>query len=203
MDGHKDALEDAWNSLSGMDLRIVASNSGAAAKPGSKVLQLDIMGEKCLVDLQRRTITYAGRRSGPLSHHLQILVLHYLVGSGNAQLANKAVTYRDFEGGAVYYPAFKARTIDLVVKEFGHRPDILKHVADVLHAEPLKLGSVGFKVSFFSKMPVTVILWLGDEEVSASANVLFDANAGRILPTEDLTVLGGALVNRMISMAKA
>lgn len=196
-------MDGAWSSLQSMDLKILASNAGASIRPGSRQLSLNVMDEGCLVDLNERRITYSGRRTTPLSHHLQILVLHYLQGAGNAQLANKPVTYRDFEGGALYYSAFKARTIDPLVKEFGQKPDILKHVGDAMHAEPLKMGSVGFKVNFFPKVPVTVILWLGDEEVPASANLLFDANAGRILPTEDLTVLGGALVGRMINLAKA
>jgi hypothetical protein len=202
-DGHREALDEAWSRLSSMELRAVAPNAGASLKPGSPSLVLRVMDGDCLIDLGGRKINYCGRRTGPPGHHLQILILHYLQGAGNAQLANKHVTYRDFEGGALYYSAFKARTIDPLVKEFGQKPDLLKHVGDAMHAETLKLGSVGFKVNFFPKMPVTIILWLGDDEVAASANLLFDANAGRILPTEDLSVLGGALVTRIRELARA
>ncbi len=202
-DGHGDALDDAWSKLSAMDLRAVASNSGSSMTPSSRVLALRVMDEECLIDIGGRRMSCAGRRTSPLGHHMQILILHYLRGAGNAQLANKAATYRDFEGGAVYYSAFKARTIDPLVKEFGHKPDLLRHVGDAMHAESLKMGSVGFRVNFFPKVPVMVILWLGDEEVASSANLLFDANAGRILPTEDLSVLGGALVSRLRELAKA
>jgi hypothetical protein len=52
---------------------------------------------------------------------------------------------------------------------------------------------VSFKTYFFPKMPVVVVIWLGDEEVPTSANVLFDANAGKILPTEDISVVGATL----------
>ncbi len=201
--GHGDALDDAWSRLSAMELSVVVSNSGSSLKPGSKVLALKVMDEESLIDITGRKMSYNGRRTSAPGLHLQVLILHYLLGAGNAQLANKPATYRDFEGGALYYSAFKARTIDPLVKEFGQRPDLLRHVGDAMHAEALKLGSVGFKVNFFPKMPVTIILWLGDDEVAASANLLFDANAGRILPTEDLSVLGGALVTRIRELARA
>ncbi|MBU1915062.1 MAG: DUF3786 domain-containing protein, partial [Candidatus Thermoplasmatota archaeon] len=54
---------------------------------------------------------------------------------------------------------------------------------------------------FFPKVPVVVILWQGDEEVASSANVLFDANAGKIMATEDLSLVGGTLTRRLIQLA--
>jgi len=201
--GHGDALQDAWRKVSALDPRSIASNAGASSIPGSKRVVLKVMGDECTIDLAERKITCPGRRTDSIGHHLEILILHYLQGAGNAQLANKPANYREFEGGALYYSAFKKRTIDPLVREFGHRPDLLRHVGDAMRAEPLKLGSVGFKVSFFPKVPVSVVLWLGDDEIPSSANILFDANAGRILPTEDLSVLGGALVSRMIKLAMA
>ena len=45
---------------------------------------------------------------------------------------------------------------------------------------------------------MAVVIYEGDEEFSASANVLFDAAASNYLPTEDLAVLGGVLASRLI-----
>lgn len=200
---HGAALEESWAKLEKMDVHVLASNSGAEVVRGSSALTLRVMDEDCTVDISSRSISCTGAKAEQPNDHLQILILHYLLGAGNAQLANRPATYREFEGGALYYSAFKARTIDPLVKEFGQNPDILKHVGDALHSEPVKSGSVAFKVNFFPKIPVTVVTWMGDEEVPASANMLFDANAGRIMPTEDLSVLGGELVNRIMALAKA
>jgi hypothetical protein len=112
------------------------------------------------------------------------------------------VSYRDFEGGALYYQAFKTRTIDFLVREFGQKPEVLKQIGDAIRAEPMSMGSVSFKSYFFPKMPVVVVLWLGDDEVPASANLLFDANAGRIMPTEDLSILGGVLCEWLVKLER-
>ena len=201
VEGHGAALEESWSKLAKLDMRLVASDSGAEIDGSSSVLKLKVIDGVCSVDVAAKKIECVGGSSESPNHHLQILILHYLLGAGNAQLANKPATYREFEGGALYYSAFKARTIDILVREFGVKPEILGKIGDSLHAEPLKSGSVAFKVDFFPKVPVTVVLWLGDEEVPASANILFDASAGKIMPTEDLSVLGGELVSRLVALA--
>ncbi len=194
-------MGDAWDKLVTLDPKTIATNSGAVLK-GSIQIALRVAGDEFLIDFGTRELSFIGRTGEP-SHHLQILVLHYLLGSGNAQLANRPATYREFDGGALYYSAFKSRTIDRLLTEFADKPDLLRHVGDAMRAESVKMGNVGFKIDFFPKIPVTVILWLGDEEVPASANMLFDASAGKILPTEDLSVLGGELVSKLVSLAKA
>jgi hypothetical protein len=201
-DSHDDALNEAWGRLAGKDMAMLAKNSGAVLKPGSHQLSLRVIHRECVIDIAARTIKYAGGRSEETSAHIKILILHYIEGSEKAQLANRLVSYRDFEGGALYYQAFKTRTIDFLVREFGQKPEVLKQIGDAIRAEPMSMGSVSFKSYFFPKMPVVVVLWLGDDEVPASANLLFDANAGRIMPTEDLSILGGVLCEWLVKLER-
>ncbi|MEK6987055.1 MAG: DUF3786 domain-containing protein, partial [Candidatus Thermoplasmatota archaeon] len=154
------------------------------------------------LDLPAREIRYVVGEKADLSLHLQMLILHYVAGAGRAEVANRLATFREFEGGDIYYSVFKSRAIDLIVKAFGTAPEVLKHVGEMLGAEPVKTGDVGFRVHFFPKLPIVVVLWLGDEEVPASGNILFDANAGRILPTEDLSIAAETLVHRLIEISR-
>jgi hypothetical protein len=199
---YDDVLKAAWSKTTLHDLNMLATNSGASVRKGTKQLILRMIDRDCVVDFGAKTIRYADAKSADVSQHLQILILHYLEGSGHAQLANRLVTFREFHGGAIYYPAFKARAIDPVVKEFGEKADLLKHIGDAIRADPSEVGTVSFRAHFFPKVPVVVILWQGDEEVSSSANVLFDANAGKILATEDLSLVGGTLTRRLIQLAR-
>lgn len=197
-----EALVLAWAKISTLNPKTVAADSGASLTSGGKRFRLRVMDRECSIDLVTKEIVWTGDRPAPVSPYLQVLVLHYLAGAGKTQLANQLVTFRDFEGGAVYYPAFKSRAIDLIAREFGSRPEILKHIGEVMRAEPVKTGAVGMKVYFFPKVPLIVTLWVGDEEVPASANIVFDASAGKILPTEDLSVVGGALARRLVEISK-
>ena len=52
------------------------------------------------------------------------------------------------------------------------------------------------------RVPVQLIFWQGDEELPPESTILFDATISDYLPAEDIAVLSGMLVYRIISMAK-
>lgn len=196
-------LKSAWDKAAYLTPKWLSETLCLRTVPGTKKMVLRVMDKECAVDLEARNMTYLGPDEKEVPPHLQILILHYLEGGDKTHLANRLVTFREFEGGAIYYPAFKARTIDVIVKEFGDKPELLRRIGEAMKGEPLQVGSVGFKVDFFPKVPVVVVLWLGDEEVPAAANMLFDANTGKVLPTEDISVMGGALTRRLLKLARA
>ncbi len=203
-DPHEDALASAWERLSVVDPSVLARESGGTLAEGQMRLALKVLDRECIVDLKDRAVKYADDE-GPLSGDMQVILLHYLEGSLKAvqDPAGKLVSFREFEGGSLYYAAFKSRTIDFLVRTFGQKADRLKRIGEILHAEPMTTGNVGFKVKFFPKVTVAVVLWLGDEEVPTSANMLFDANAGAILPTEDISHMGGLLCLRLAELEES
>ena len=199
---HEDALEKAWADVSSLDLGTVSAELGQGAVRGDRTVSVRMLGEPCLVDIGSRTGFYEERDCEEVPPYLQILILHYLLGLSASPLRNRFVSFRELDGGALYYQAFKARAIDPLVREFGYRPELLKRVAEAMGAERLGLGHVSFRIDFFEKVPVAVVLWLGDIEVSASASILFDASANRLLPTEDLTVIGGVTSRTLVKRAR-
>jgi hypothetical protein len=202
-DPHQDAADVAWTAVSKKDIVGLAADSGGTTRPGSRQIVLRVLDRECTIDFKERTISYVRSDQGPVRGDLRILILHYLEGSGNAQLANKLVTFREFVGGAQYYSAFKARTIDFLVRTFGQKTEVLRQIGDAIRAEPMNMGDVSFKTYFFPKMPVVVVIWLGDDEVPTSANVLFDENAGKILPTEDISHVGGTVCRWLARLERA
>ena len=198
---HQDALEMAWETVSRLDVPTLAKDLGTGGDGDCGILRLSLLGDPLVVDVGARTIRH-DRDASDVTRYLQVLVLHYLAGVGRSQLTERLISFRELEGGAMYYPAFRARAITPLVKEFGYKPELLQRVAKSLGGEPLTIGSLGFRFAFFEKLPVSVTLWLGDLEVSASANILFDASAAKMLSTEDLTVVGGVLSRTLIRRAR-
>jgi len=60
------------------------------------------------------------------------------------------------------------------------------------------MGDMGLKISVFPKVPLTLILWSGDEDFPPDLNILFDATIKEFLSTEDVAVLGQEVMIRMI-----
>jgi len=78
-----------------------------------------------------------------------------------------------------------------LTKGFGNDLEGFKRAGTILGGEPItRTGDAGFRFLALPRIPMACILYLGDEEVQSSVNVLFDASAPAYLPTEDLSIVG-------------
>ena len=59
-------------------------------------------------------------------------------------------------------------------------------------------GDISVTISAFPRVPITLVLWRGDEEVPPNGNILFDANVSDYLPTEDVTVLCETIIWKLV-----
>jgi hypothetical protein len=122
------------------------------------------------------------------------LILHYLASLTEPLEVGTLISYKELPGGVMYIKPFTGRAIDPLIRIFGSNPDRLLEVATNLGGESNGLGDVGVTLRVFPRIPVTLILWRADDEFPASGNILFDASASVILPTEDYAVLASIVV---------
>jgi hypothetical protein len=119
----------------------------------------------------------------------KILILHYFTGAKGTPATGKSIAYKQLQGGLSYFPAFSQRAIGPLVKNFGRGPELLTKAAAKLGGREADYGDVSVTINAFDRVPITLVLWKGDEEVSPNGNILFDANISDYLSTEDVTVL--------------
>lgn len=199
--GDREALRLAWDELSRCSMDALAEGSGAR-RIGECGLLVRLMDRECSLDPMSRTIAYEDDGSA-LKPHIQVLVLHHVLGAGRAEPTGEMVTFREFVGGALYFPAYKKRTLDILVSRFGADLDSLRRAGERIGGTPLGKATVAFRTRFFPKLDVDLLMWAGDDEVPSSANILFDSCAGRMLSTEDITVVAGSLCSRLMALAEA
>jgi hypothetical protein len=199
--GDREALRLAWDEAAKRDASALAQESRSVVEDGPR-LRIRLMDRDCLVDLASRGMTYSDDGSD-VKPHVQVLVLHYVLGAGRAEPTGEMVTFREFPGGALYFPAYKKRTLDMLVSRFGADVGALRRAGEQLGAAALDKAAVAFRTRFFPKLDVDVLMWAGDDEVPSSANILFDSCAGRMLSTEDVTVVAGVLCSRLAALGKA
>jgi len=132
----------------------------------------------------------------------QILILHYLLHATGASLTGKSIDFRQVpDGGSFYWSAFVSRAKNPLLKTFGHDLKLYLQVAASLGGEPQPLGEAAARFLAFPRVPVTHVLWRGDEEFPPEANILFDETIPQYLPTEDIAALAGASVYRLMGAA--
>ncbi len=128
----------------------------------------------------------------------KILILHYFTGAKGTPATGKLIAYKQLPGGISYFPAFSQRTIAPLVSHFGKNPELLVKAASRLGGQEANYGDVSMTVNAFDHVPITLVLWKGDEELSSNGNILFDANISDYLSTEDVTVLCETIIWKIV-----
>ena len=122
-----------------------------------------------------------------------ILILHYLARQlkGLPKLTGEWLTFREFSGIEGYYPAFKKRAIESIIRKYAKSPASLLDCLDRLPAKRVEGGDVSIVLNAFEGVPALIQFWRQDEEFGPDANMLFDKSVTGIFCTEDIIVLGG------------
>lgn len=128
----------------------------------------------------------------------QILWSHYLMSGGSKQPAGSYITYRQVPGAGIYNDNFLKRCIDPMVKAFEGDPGLFLRLGEAMGGRKASIGHMSFTVNALPYIPLTFVLWQGDDEVPASGNILFDKTATEWLCAEDLVVLAGLPVYEML-----
>ena len=133
----------------------------------------------------------------------QVLILHYLMATEVPDLSGDWVSYREIPGASFYFGAFVKRAVDPLKKVFGQNISGFSQAAEKLQARKIENGDAGFEFRALPAVPLQLILWEGDDEFPADANILFDKTIGRILSPEDVAWLAGMVVYRLIALSRS
>jgi hypothetical protein len=120
---------------------------------------------------------------------VSILLLHYLERKiqGLPELSGEWVSFKELESGESYYPAFRKRAIEPILRKYGSNPEA------IIKGSSPKIGNADAAVikEAFDGVLILVEIWKGDDEFKPEANILFDRSISKIFCTEDVAVLGG------------
>lgn len=134
----------------------------------------------------------------------KILILHYLKNAKKEDLTGELVAYQEIPSARFYLGSFNARSKDPFVNAFGDNPDKLPEIAEELFAaQTASVGDVSVAVQAFPKVPVTFVIWRGDDEFPPNGTILFDsAIKNDFLSAEDISELVSMIVYPLIAKVK-
>ena len=141
-----------------------------------------------------------GQKEVPIQE--QVLILHYLMAAEIPDLSGQWISYREIPGASFYFGAFIKRAVDPLKKVFGQNIAGFSRSAEKLKARKIENGDAGFEFSVLPAVPLQLILWEGDDEFPAEANILFDKTIGQMLSPEDVAWLAGMVVYRLIALSR-
>ncbi len=192
-------LEQAQKRFAGQDPAETAVKSGTEWLPGDKGLLVTMLGEKYRVSHPGGRVWSADGREAKV--YPAIIILHYLLSADGTPLTGRWIAYRHLPGGNIYTGPFNKRAVLPFLKTFGERPGDFVKAAAALGGSEQVISGTSMKIIVLPRVPLCFTIWPGDEEMPASANILFDESAPHYLPTEDYAhlpaIVTGALKSKL------
>jgi len=202
-ENYETAHQLAISRLAALDFRRQAQKAGAELIMTGSALQarLRFLDRTLLVSHPGGEIVTESGEDVPLWE--KIIALHYLINAQGTSPSGTLITYNDIPDGRLYYPNFVKRTSEILLQNYGQKPEALIQAALRLGGiERPGLGDDAVVIPALPRVAYVFIVWKGDEEFPAQVNVVFDKNITDYLPAEDITVLANMIAVKLMKAGK-
>jgi hypothetical protein len=182
--------EKAWVTLAGLRPCDVCSSAAVSYAEPSRTYLIRSFGIDFTVSLDTRTIASSDKRSGLFLERykdfFRISILWYLTSAKDIPASGRLVRPLDVKGGQRFFSGTHLLPLDRIEERFGR--DKMAFIERSLRfgAEIAAYGDAAVRLYPLPRVPVTVILWLQDEEYPARATLFFDSTVDFQLSLSDI-----------------
>lgn len=192
---YEDALRIALEAFNRKDPARLAANAGARFE--DRAVIVPHLDREIMLDLNSMKFTIKGTTDeAPI--WLSILTIHYINNASGVAPAGELTHFREFKEGQFYEPAFNQKTKDVLISFYGKDPSPMVAAGRKLGGIIRDLGDASVELAYFPYLPITCIVWRGDDEFPPEAGVLFDKTAELFFSAEDMAVAGQMAVVELI-----
>jgi len=184
------AYELAREQLGRVDIGKQCASAGARYDSTTRpaLINLDYLNQSYRITLPDVDIKPAESTAEvPISD--KILILHYMTLAKGVPLSGRLISFKELPDAGSYFPTFAKRAIEPLVRAFAEEPGRLIATARMLGGIKADYGDGAVTITAFPRVPVTLVLWRGDEEFPPRGSILFDSSISGYLMTYDIIVL--------------
>jgi hypothetical protein len=187
----------AVEALAILDLGEVARRRGAACQ--GRRLEMAYFGKPVGLELPAEAAGGALFQPPDLPLAEKILILHYLVSEADSQPPGpgRLVSFQQLAGASFYEPTYRKRGPARIARRFGEDLPAFVRACRALGWTEEKLGDAAYGSPVLPCVRCVAVLHLGDEELPAEVNLLFNDGIAQLLPLEDVAVLAGLVATRL------
>ncbi len=145
-------------------------------------------GQEILVnteDFTLKSVTAMGNYIiDELKWYSRLSILYYLVNAQNRPLTGILKKPHELPGGDIYLRGAHVMPLDEVAARYGNDPESFLARGMEIGGKPARYGDAALDLKPFNHIGMTIILWRGDDEFPARADLLMDSSCGTQLPPD-------------------
>ncbi len=194
------AHEDLWLQLDKLDRQQTAQRAQCQYLTDPPHYVITLLNTEYTVNLSDRQIfsTQTGPEPTAAEFLEQLCILAYLINAQDLPPANKYVGPENLPSGQFFFRGLHSLPTRQLEETFGKSPEQLYEVSKKFDAKRCEFGDASIELYALPRIPLTIVIWRGDEEFDARASILFDQTAGTHLPLDALGALANLTVKALV-----
>ena len=199
---YRKTYDIACDQLSRLPLEERAQKAGVTLSGGKGCETIQVPSFDEIIELSIPGFSFHSSKSANITLTTKIILLHYLIHASGTPLTGELVTYEDVPGCRSYAPVFERRVTKPLLSAFGYDRDAFGRAGASLRGLQTEFGDASFRLDAFPRVPITFVLWEGDQDFPPSMKVLFDRTVHQYLPLEDIVVVSKMAATRILKEAR-
>ncbi len=180
----------AWETLAGLRPQEVCSGAKAAYDEASRAYTIRAFGIDFSVALDARTITSGDPKSGLVLERykdfFRLAVLWYMTSAKDIPATGRLIRPLDVKGVQRFFSGTHVLPLDRIEDRFARDKVAFIERGLRFGAEIASYGDAAVRLYPLPRVPVTVILWLQDDEYPARTTLFFDSTVDFQLSLSDM-----------------
>jgi hypothetical protein len=194
------AHKGLWQQLLELDEQKTAQRAKCRYLPSPERYIIPLLNREYIVNLSEKEVLSA-EGSSEAGFTEELCILTYLINSQDLPVANKLRTAHALPGGQFFFRGPHKLAAEKLEEIFGQRPERLYEVMDEFGAKQRKFGDASIELYVLPRIPLTIVIWRGDEEFGARASILFDETAAAQLPLDALLAAVNLAIKALVKAA--
>ena len=195
------AHEGLWEQLLGFDPEETATRAKCQYLANPPRYVITLLNTEFTVNLADKQIfsTRPAAAQVPAEFLEQLCLLAYLINAQDLPLANKLVKAQTLPGGQFFFRGHHGLPTGKLKKAFGDNPGGLYQITEQFNAKRCEYGDASIELYVLPRVPITMIIWAGDDEFGARPSILLDQTAASQLPLDALLTAVNLAVDAVIA----
>lgn len=165
--------------------------------PDKRQYLLSVWGDQYLINPIDSKIEHATAPITPPHDYFYLFIIYYLLRVEDIPLSGEWISEKDLPGGPTFFRGPHLIPTDLISGRFGDDLQAFKAWCEKLGGTPIEMGDAGFRFEITPDIPITVLLWAGDDDFPAEAKILYDRSIGELLSLDILFALAVGVCSRI------